>query len=267
MSDTVQEFNGIIMYRRDYRERDLLVKILTDQLGKTMFFVKNAKKKGSRIAADILPFTVGHYVGSLNQHGLSFINTTVETTHWHGITQDIEKNAYATYILALVDSAFVDQQPLGRWYHQIYRALALIDEGFDAAIIANIIEIQLLGAFGVAPNWQGCSVCGRTDLPMDYSLKYGGLLCQQHYHLDPHRLHTDPRTIYYLRRFSVVNLDQLSSVEVHPATKQHLRQVIDAIYDDGVGLRLKSKRFIDQMGSWADQLKPLTPRTPKKKDD
>lgn len=264
MSGSVQEFNGIVMYRRDYRERDLLVKILTDKIGKTMFFIKNAKKKGSRVAADILPFTSGRYTGVLNQDGLSFINTTMETTHFYQITQDIVKNAYATYVLALVDSAFTDQKPLGRWFHQIYQALTLIDDGLDAAVIANIIEIQLLVPFGIAPNWQGCSVCGRTDLAFDYSLKYGGVICQQHYHLDPHRLHVDQRTIYYLRRFSILDLDQLKSITVHPDTKKKLRQVIDEIYDEGVGLRLKSKRFIDQMDSWAEQIPPLKP---KQKDD
>lgn len=50
MGQINERFNGIIMYRRDYRERDLLVKILTDRVGKTMFLVKNAKKK--RLQAD-----------------------------------------------------------------------------------------------------------------------------------------------------------------------------------------------------------------------
>lgn len=258
MSDSVQDFEGIIMYRRDYRERDLLVKILTDKIGKTMFFVKNAKKRGSRIAADVLPFTYGNYTGALNQQGLSFINTVVDTGHFYEITKDIVKNAYATYILALIDSAFPDQQSVGRWFHQVRQALVLIDEGFDPAVIANVIEVQLLTAFGVAPNWQACGICGRTDLPFDYSIKYGGLICQEHFHLDPHRLHVDQRTIYYLRQFSRLNLDQLSSIEVREVTKKHLRHVIDEIYDDGVGLRLKSKKFIDQMDSWADKLPPLT---------
>ncbi|KRM12090.1 DNA repair protein RecO [Paucilactobacillus suebicus] len=258
MVGSAEEFEGIIMYRRDYRERDQLIKILTDRVGKTMFFVKNVRKRGSRIAADVLPFTDGNYVGVLNREGLSFINTALETHHFYQITQDIVKNAYATYILGLVDSAFADQQQLGGWFHQIKQALTLIDEGFDERIITNIIEIQLLNVFGIAPNWQGCSVCGRNDLPLDYSIKYGGLLCQEHYHLDSYRLHVDQRTIYYLRKFSRLNLDQLTSIEVHEETKKHLRQVIDEIYDDGVGLRLKSKKFIDQLGTWENKLPPLT---------
>ena len=45
MSRITTDFRGIIMFRRDYRERDLLVKILTDKIGPAMFFVKGAKKR------------------------------------------------------------------------------------------------------------------------------------------------------------------------------------------------------------------------------
>lgn len=212
------------------------------------------KKRGFRLTADILPFTHGTYIGALNQQGLSFINAAADTQQYQNITQDIVKNAYATYILGLVDSAFQDDQPLGSWFENIAAALRLIDEGVDEAIIANIVEVQLLGAFGVAPQWQGCAVCGRTDLPFDYSQRYGGLLCANHFHLDQYRLHLDQRTIYYLRQFSVIKLTQLNSINVHEDTKQHLREVLDQIYDDSVGLHLKSKRFIDQMSSWTQKL-------------
>lgn len=254
MAQFNERFNGIIMYRRDYRERDLLVKILTDRVGKTMFLVKNAKKRGFRLTADILPFTHGTYIGVLNQQGLSFMNAAADTQQYQTITQDIVKNAYATYILGLLDSAFQDDQPLGSWFDKISAALRLIDEGADEAIIANIIEVQLLDAFGVAPQWQGCAVCGRDDLAFDYSERYGGLLCTNHFHLDDHRLHLDQRTIYYLRQFSVLKLTQLNSINVHEATKKHLRAVLDQIYDNSVGLHLKSKRFIDQMSMWTQKL-------------
>jgi len=256
---TSQEFNGIIMYRRDYKERDLLVKILTDQIGKTMFMVKDAKKRGSRIGPGVLPNTHGRYAGSLNQTGMSFINAVLDAEQYFTISQDIFKNAYATYILALLDSAYQDNQPLGHWFETISNALTLIDEGADEQIIANIIEIQLLSAFGVQPEWRQCAVCGRDDLPFDYSMKYNGLICQQHFSMDLHRLHLDQKTIFFLRRFSVIKMDQINNVNVSDVTKKNLRIVIDQIYDESVGLKLKSKKFIDEMDSWSDKL-TLKPR-------
>lgn len=255
MSRITTDFRGIIMFRRDYRERDLLVKILTDKIGPAMFFVKGAKKRGFRMAADILPFTHGEYIGSLTDNGLSFINTASDTSQYRSIATDISKNAYATYILALVDSAFQDGQGIGGWFNQIAAALALINNGLDEQVIANVIETQLLVRFGVAPTWDRCVICGRDDLPLDFSEQYGGMLCRNHWHLDERRLHLDQRTVYYLQRFSTLNLQKLNSIKINPVTKRRLQFVMDSLYDNEVGLNLKSKQFIRQMGQWEEKLK------------
>lgn len=174
MARETTDFRGIIIYRRDYRERDLLIKILTDRIGPAMFYVRDAKKRGFRLASDILPFTHGSYIGSLDNHGLSFINTASETHQYQHIAGDLSRNAYATYILALVDHAFTDGQPLGGWFDQVAAALALIDRGQDEQVVTNVIETQLLTVFGVAPTWDRCVICGRADRPLDFSEQYGG---------------------------------------------------------------------------------------------
>lgn len=255
MSRITTDFRGIIMFRRDYRERDLLVKILTDKIGPAMFFVKGAKKRGFRLAADILPFTHGEYIGSLTDNGLSFINTASDTSQYRSIASDISKNAYATYILALVDSAFQDGQGIGGWFNQVAAALDLINSGLDEQVIANVIETQLLVRFGVAPTWDRCVICGRDDLPLDFSEQYGGMLCRNHWHLDERRLHLDQRTVYYLQRFSTLNLQKLNSIKINSTTKRRLQFVLDLLYDNEVGLNLKSKKFIRQMGQWEEKLK------------
>ena len=255
MSRITTDFRGIIMFRRDYRERDLLVKILTDKIGPAMFFVKGAKKRGFRLAADILPFTHGEYIGSLTDNGLSFINTASDTSQYRSIASDISKNAYATYILALVDSAFQDGQGIGGWFNQVAAALDLINSGLDEQVIANVIETQLLVRFGVAPTWDRCVICGRDDLPLDFSEQYGGMLCRNHWHLDERRLHLDQRTVYYLQRFSTLNLQKLNSIKINSTTKRRLQFVLDSLYDNEVSLNLKSKKFIRQMGQWEEKLK------------
>ena len=69
--------------------------------------------------------------------------------------------------MALVDSAFNDGRSIGGWFEQVAAALDLIEKGLDEQIITNIIETQLLVAFGVAPVWDRCVVCGRNDLDAD----------------------------------------------------------------------------------------------------
>lgn len=254
MASQLMDFDGILLYRKDYKERDLLIKFATKQAGKRMFFVRGARKRGFKMTADLLPFSYGQYVGVVRDQGLSYINAAKQTAHFTAIGQDIVKNAYATYVMSLIDMAFSDQEGLGGWYDQLFAGLQLMDDGLDAAVIANIFEVQLLPIFGVAPNLQNCVVCGRVTPMMDYSESLGGLLCQDHFTSDDRRLRLDQRTIYYLRLFSRINLKQLNQINVRPETKLNLKSTIDTIYADTVGVYPKSKRFIDQLTRFGSEL-------------
>lgn len=241
------DFTGVVMYSKPYRDRDLLVKYLTKEFGKKMFLIRGAKRPKFKMKAAILPFTYGVFTGSVVSDGLSYLNSTKDIKHFKNISADIVKNAYATYIFSLIDLAYQDGNVIPVVYNQVQLGLELIDKGIDAEIISNIFEVQLLAAFGVAPNWRDCVVCHRTDLPFDYSEEYGGLLCQSHWHLDPYRLRLDARTIYYLRLFSEINLTKINDIKVQKPTKQKIRQTLDQIYEHSVGVIPKSKRFLDQL--------------------
>ncbi|KRL01254.1 DNA repair protein [Liquorilactobacillus capillatus DSM 19910] len=244
------EFSGVVVYRKDYRERDMLVKILTDRFGFKMFFIRGARKRGFRLSAAILPFTKATYVGTINDEGLSFISAVKEAGQYQAICQDIVLNAYAAYILGLAEAAFNDGHPLNEWYQKIERAISLIDQGLDAAIVTNIVEVQLLGRFGVKPNLKDCVICHQEATVYDFSESYGGLLCQKHWHLDPRRLHLDRRTIYFLRLFSKVDLMRLGSIKIKDETKDRLRLTMNQIYRNDVGVNIKAKKFLDDIKEW-----------------
>ena len=95
------------------------------------------------MAAELLPFTMGEYVGDLRD-GLSFINSVKSVQYFENISQDIALNAYATYVMNLLGVAYPDNQPVGRWYQQLTSALQLIDQNVAPALIANVVN-QMLG--------------------------------------------------------------------------------------------------------------------------
>lgn len=256
----IQRFSGIVMSQSDYREHDLLVKILTKPAGPVMFLVRGAKRPRAKMAAAVQPLTVGQYQGSIRSTGLSYLISADHYRFYQHTASNLLANAYATYLLALVDVAFDDRQSIGGWYSQVEAALNLIEAGRDPQIIVNVMEIRLLGRFGVKPVWNGCVICGRSDLPMSFSEEYGGMLCSNHMMRDPHCLRLRQKTAAYLALLSRIDLRRVGDVDVDEDTKASLRLVIDTIYDDEVGLRLKSKRYIQQMHLWDRQLKLNPPK-------
>lgn len=251
----VEEFEGIVLSVRHHHETDHLVKLFTDRFGKLMFFSRGTAKRNSKMKTAILPFTKATYIGTINQTGLSFLNDSKDREQYQSMQTDIFLNAYATYILGLTDSALEDKVPDGTLYHKLAASLREIDEGSDPQIITNIFEVQLLPYFGVAPELRGCCVCGEIEGPFDYSVAHGGLLCQRHWDLDAYRCHASQRALYFLRLFSRVSLDYLGSINVKEETKKEIQQLIDLIYQDTVGIKLKSKSFIQKMSNWSSVLK------------
>lgn len=251
----LEEVEGIVLYRRRHRERDFLVKIFTKRFGKVMFFVRGSKKQQSDLMQAIQPFSRATFIADIREGGLSFLRGSKDLETYRELQIDIFRNAYATYICALADAALEDKIMNLDMYYQIENSLNLLNEEYDPEVIMNIIEIKFLRNFGVAPNFIACSVCGKSEGIFDFSDKYHGILCSEHFYEDPRRLHVNPKAMHLIRLYSVLKLDKIGDISIKPETQQEIKRLIEHIYDESVGLKLKSKKFIDNLHEWEDTLK------------
>ncbi|CAM2853528.1 DNA repair protein RecO [Streptococcus agalactiae LMG 14747] len=244
---------GIVLYNRDYRESDKLVKIFTETDGKRMFFVKHARK--SKLTSVIHPLTMAEFLVKINDNGLSYIDDYSEVNYPKHITDDLFKLAYATYIMALADAAIPDNQPDSALFAFLEKVLSLIEEGLDYEVLTLIFEVQLLHRFGVSLNFHECVFCHRVGLPFDFSFRYAGILCPDHYHEDERRLRLDPNVLYLIDRFHSLSFQDLKHISIKSEMTRKLRDFVDILYEEYVGLHLKSKKFIDDLGKWGDVMK------------
>lgn len=251
----LEEVEGIVLYQRKHRERDFLVKIFTKRLGKIMFFVRGSKRPQGEVFQAIQPFTKATFIADVRMEGLSFIRGAKNIEQNKNLQLDIFNNAYATYISGLVDAALEDNIPNYQMYNLLLDGLHLIDEGYEPEVISNILEVKFLDFFGVSPNFRGCSVCGKTKGTFDYSDKYYGILCSEHFFEDTRRLHIIPKAVHLVRLYSVINLETIGEISIKENTQEEIKRLIDHMYDQLVGLKLKSKKFIDDLYKWEDFMK------------
>ena len=61
--------------------------------------------------------------------------------------------------------------------------------------------------------------------------------------------------LYLIDRFQQVAIDDLKTISLKPEMKAKIRQFLDSIYEDYVGIHLQSKKFIDSLASWGDIMK------------
>lgn len=249
------ETKGLIIYSRPHKEKDKLVKIFTEKYGKMVFFVKGATRKNNPLSAGIQPMTEATYAGEIKEEGLSFLNSVKFIKPYTYLQQDIFANAYGTYLLNLADAAIEDKKQDVALFAFLKVALNDLNEKKDPEVITNIFEVQILTRFGVGLHLESCAVCGNREGPFDFSTKYHGLLCQNHFSLDERRFHANPKACYLLKVFSDLPLQQIGHINVSPETKAGLRKILDDIYEEYVGIHLKSKHFIEEMKKWESLMK------------
>ncbi|MGX7415161.1 DNA repair protein RecO [Aerococcus christensenii] len=241
------EFLGIVLFQRPYKDRDALLKIFTRSKGKRMFFVKNLKSPNHFLKRACFPMARATYIGQINAHGFSFLNE-VKTCYFPKQVQvDIEANAYASYLAHLVDASLEEGEVDEGLFDKLWQALEKIEEGNDSMVIANILEVQLLPKFGVDPHLKSCVFCQKDQGIFDYSVRYDGLICQDHFSRDPKRSHWSARAAHFIRIFSQLDYEAIQSISLNGKTKREIRQAIDSLYQEYVGLSLKSKSFIDKL--------------------
>ncbi|MNN39852.1 DNA repair protein RecO [compost metagenome] len=85
---------------------------------------------------------------------------------------------------------------------------------------------------------------------MTVSARLGGKLCSRCRYHDPAAFNVSPGTYKLLSLFEKMDLRRLGNIEVKDATKAELKTVMRAFMDMQLGLKLKSRNFLDQLDKY-----------------
>lgn len=242
-----ERFEAICLTRYPYKENDALVKLFLPDRGKIMFLVKRYQSVKNPIRSSIFPGTRAIYLGRIREEGLSYLSEASDVHLPLVAMEEINVNAYLSYVCELVNVSVDDHVPV-RWeYDLLKKAITQFEAKKEPRVVANIFELQVIKAFGINPELTHCRICGKTSGIFDYSVKYDGLLCEEHFDRDLRRLHWTPRAAHFIKTFSTLDLEHLGEVHLEERSLQDLRLAIDQLYEEYVGVHLKTKKFIDQM--------------------
>ena len=187
------------------------------------------------------------YIGDIQEEGLSFLKESQPIQLFQALQQNILLQAYGIYVLQLVDAALEDNQANPKVYQLLLQVLEALNQGLTAPVIVAYLEIHLLPIFGIHIQWSSCAACQTNDRPLRFSLKRQAVLCDRHASLDIHCLPVSSRAVHVARRLSQVDLKQIQNIDLSDQTLKDLRTLMDAIYQEYVGIRLKSKSYLDQI--------------------
>ena len=250
-----EEFEGIVLSSRPHREKDSLLKLFTKEYGKRMFFIRGTRSGKHVLQAGMLPFTKATYLGKISHQGLNFLQDSRNVVHYTKIMEDITLNAYATYVLQLADAALEDNIPAVDLYQLIEDTLWALQVGKSPQLVVHLFELHVLRLFGISFDFYHCFVCGCQQEPFDVSIRHQSVVCQQHFSEDPYRMKTPAKVVHIAQLLTKISPRQLGEITVSKETLQELKRLLDTMYEEYVGIRLKSKKFLDEMERWEEKIK------------
>lgn len=248
----LEKLQGVVIKTQDYKETHKIITIFSDKLGKFSALARGAKKPKSRMAAATQPFIYAEYLVYVRKgNGLGTIQQASITHSMRQIREDIEKNAYASYVLELTDKIAENKKPYPYIYNELYHTLKWIAEHDEYVIPAMMYELKLYDIGGFAPVLNKCVSCGSTHLPYYFSVNQGGVLCNTCSAQDLHSVMLQGKLAQIFHAFQQVSIEQIGNISLKDQNKDLFRMLLDAYYDSYGSYPIKTKRFIRQL----DELK------------
>ncbi|WNF37725.1 DNA repair protein RecO [Bacillaceae bacterium IKA-2] len=242
----LQKVEGIVIRTTDYGEADKILTLYTREMGKIGVMARGVKRPKSRLASISQLFTHGNYVFQKTT-GLGGLNQGEIIRSFRDLKSDIYLTAYGAYVIELLDK-LTEQNDINPYlYELLLQTLQYIDEGLDYEILTRIFEVKMLRVAGIGINVDNCTRCEAVEGEFTFSIKEGGFLCHRCLHVDNRGLKINSATAKLLRLFYHFDLNRIGSISVKSETREQLKQVLAVYYDEYSGLRLKSKRFLNQL--------------------
>jgi len=239
----MEQVEGIVINTIDYSETSKILNVITKEYGLIGIMAKGVRqlKSETRSLCDKLVyanFNIYYKEGKLSVLGNGDI-----IDNFKNIRKDIIKISYASFLLELAGQV-IKQNNNVDIYNILIASLKKIDEGYDAMIIMNIVELKYLSYLGVMPIIDECSKCGNKDNIKTLSSKAGGYICNRC--LKDEKIVTD-KAIKLVRMFYYVDIDKISKLEVDKRVTREINKFLDEYYDSYTGLYLNSKQFMKNL--------------------
>ena len=239
----MEQVEGIVLNTIDYSETSKILNVITKEYGLIGIMAKGVRQLKSETRSLCDKLVYANFNIYYKEDKLSILANGDVIDNFKNIRKDIIKISYASFLLELAGQVIKQNNNVGI-YNILIAGLKKIDEGYDAMIIMNIVELKYLSYLGVMPIIDGCSKCGNKDNIKTLSSTSGGYLCSKC--LKDERVVTD-KAIKLVRMFYYVDIDKISKLEVDKRVTREINKFLDEYYDAYTGLYLNSKQFMKNL--------------------
>lgn len=235
----ITKVKGIIISEKPYKESSKLLNMITEDYGVISVIAKGSKRLKSNLRSITSKLTYAEFQINYKEGKLSTLICADIINPLFNIKKDLLKISYASYLLDLT-SQVLKENNNKNIYNILVSSLLKIEDDFDPEVITNILELKYLSYLGISPNFDTCSICGKSKI-LTISVEKGGFICTNH--------HTNERivsnkTLQIIRMLYYADIDKITKLEVSEPVKKEIDEFIDEYYESYTGLFMKTKEFL-----------------------
>src|SRR5262245_41696708 len=153
---------AIVLRKVGYGESDLVLTLLSRDLGKLSALARGARRSRRRFGAALELFTVSSALLRAHRGELWTLSSAETAISFAHLASDVACLAHASYGTELVRELGAPEQPEPAVFDllvDLYRALS--ERGARPDVL-RAFELTLLGLIGLAPTLEACAACGRS---------------------------------------------------------------------------------------------------------
>lgn len=174
---------AVVIRSMDFSESDKIVTFFTRDFGKLKGIAKGAKRSKKRFGNTLELFShISLLFFEKENVGLARINNCNIIEPYMELYKDIEKIAYGSYFIELIDELVGEREKNDEIFSLLVDSLSMTNCRKLREEIARIFEIRLLSLIGYQPQLEVCLICGRKLSNKErfwFSIVKGGILCDK----------------------------------------------------------------------------------------
>ncbi len=249
MKVKVIDIKGLILSETNYSDSSKILNVLTEEYGIIGLLSKGCRNLKSKLRGVSRKLVYGTLHIYYKEKGLSTLISIDVINDYPKTLMNLENIVYATFILELTKQVVKQTEAKGI-LNLVTTVLAKIEQGLDASVMANILELKFLSYLGVSPMLDQCASCGSTHHIVSISPTAGGLICGNCYQNEGY--YSD-KAIQLLRMYYYVEVEKITKIEVSQQVNKELNRFLDDYYDRYTGLYLKSKKMLKNIAKFVEK--------------
>lgn len=233
---------GIILSIKDYREYDVILQVLTKDVGIQSFVARGIRKLHSKNAAVCQRFTQAiFYVDYKETQTIHAMRTADMLQSYRKLREDLTKQSIASVLCDMIITFYQEEETV------LYETLSFIFDKLNNSskpyAAASLCLVKLLDLQGMKPDIEHCVSCGRLDDICAFSASDGGFICSHCYHSTIHQIESKIN-LKCFRLLVLCDLDNYDILEQFTEWNFHHFEALYLFFEKYSGIQLKSMKFL-----------------------